>query len=172
MNTSATPSHPTRPGAGKHILVPVELVHGTTEALRRLQQMVFDGPCGITLLNVVEANVVPMSGALYPELRAEADSALRRLARHFFGREDAVNVRVRCGRACEQILAEAREIQPELILLSAPKRRGWRRWLRPGTTERVLRSAPCPILVIPEPPTGRIQVRSDPASRAPRLRPT
>jgi nucleotide-binding universal stress UspA family protein len=175
MNTRPAPSPPST-SSGKHVLVPLELVRGTTEALRRLQQMVFDGPCAVTLLHVVEANVVPMSETLYPDLCAEAESALRRVAGHFFGREDAVTVRVRVGRACEQIVAEARDIRSELILLSAPKRRWWRRWLQPGTTERVMRSAPCPILIVPDSATMAGPAcpadRNMPVSRTPRLRPT
>ena len=176
MNTTNKTSVPSAPAASRRVLVPLKLAGGTTEALLHLQQMVLQVPSTITLLNVVEVNVVPPNESLYSDLCAEAEKVLRRLARYFFGREDAVNIHVRIGRACEQILCEARQTDSELILLSTPKRRGWRRWFRPGTTERVMRSAPCPILVVPDSSKIRRRAHADatetPAARAPRLRPT
>ena len=96
-----------------------------------------------------EANIETPDRRLYRELGADAESALRKLALRFFGHEEAARARVRIGRPDEQILAEARSSQPELIILSSSKPRRWGRFFRSRTVERVVRSAPCPTLVLP-----------------------
>jgi nucleotide-binding universal stress UspA family protein len=79
----------------------------------------------------------------------ECDNELRRIADRYFGREQAVSARVRVGKPCEQIVAEATSGQAELILLSSPKCSPWKRWYGERTVEGVVRLAPCPTLVLP-----------------------
>lgn len=55
---------------------------------------------------------------------------------------------VRAGRPFAQICQLAGEIQADLIALSTHGRTGWERALLGSTTERVIRHAPCPVLVV------------------------
>ncbi len=54
---------------------------------------------------------------------------------------------IRVGRAFDQICQVANEIQADLIVLSTHGQTGWERALLGSTAERVIRHAPCPVLV-------------------------
>jgi nucleotide-binding universal stress UspA family protein len=133
----------------KRILVPLDLRRSTTDPLRYLQQCAPESPFCATLLHVVELNIAPHNSRLYEEMCAESRAALRELSRLFLGHEDAAEVRVRVGRADEQILAEASSSRAELIILSRGKPRHWCHFFHSRTVERVVQAAPCPALVLP-----------------------
>jgi nucleotide-binding universal stress UspA family protein len=133
----------------KRILVPLDLRRSPTDALRYLQQCALETPFSATFLHVVELNIAPHHRRVYEEICAESRAALRKLSRLFLGHEDAARVRVRMGRADEQILAEACSSGAELIILSRGKPRLWRPFFRSRTVERVVQAAPCPALVLP-----------------------
>ncbi len=133
----------------KRILVPLDLRRGVADALHYLQQCAPEFPFSATLLHVVELNIAPHHRRVYEEICAESRVALRQLSRLFLGHEDAALVRVRVGRADEQILAEACSSGAELIILSRGKPRLWRHLFRSRTVERVVQAAPCPALVLP-----------------------
>jgi nucleotide-binding universal stress UspA family protein len=65
------------------------------------------------------------------------------------------NFQIRVGRAFEQICQVASEIQANLILLATHGRTGWERALLGSTAERVIRYAPCPVLVARRPSSRR-----------------
>jgi nucleotide-binding universal stress UspA family protein len=133
----------------KHILVPLDVLHSKTDTLLYLQLLAAESPISTTLLYVVDLNIEQPDQTIYAALCAEGESVLRKLARRFLGREEAARIRVRTGRPDAQILAEARSSQPDLILMSSPKPRSWRRFFRSRTVERVVQFAPCPTLVLP-----------------------
>jgi nucleotide-binding universal stress UspA family protein len=110
----------------------------------------------VTLLHVIDLNISPPLPEVNDQLCAESQAALRKLAKLFFGSEQAVRTTVRIGRPAEQIIAEAKEAEADLIVMCGPESRRMR-LLRRGTTQRVLRSASCPTLVLPHPgkPGGR-----------------
>ncbi|HEX7127029.1 MAG TPA: universal stress protein [Thermodesulfobacteriota bacterium] len=60
---------------------------------------------------------------------------------------------LRFGRPHEEIVDAAREAAADLIVMGASEPRGRRRRLGSGVVGRVIRSAPCPVLVVPR--TGR-----------------
>jgi universal stress protein A len=134
----------------KHILVPLDLVRGPADALVAAQEMAAETPVRVTLLHVVDLNILPLQPAVYEQLCAESQAALRKLANLFFGSEQAVRTVVRVGQAADEIIAEAKADEADLIVMCGPKA-GRMRFLRRGTTQRVLRCASCPTLVIPHP---------------------
>jgi nucleotide-binding universal stress UspA family protein len=133
----------------KRILIPLDLRRSTTDALLYLQQAAPESPFCATLLYVVELNIVTPNNRLYQEICAESEAALRNLSMAFLGHENAARVSVRIGRPDEEILAEARASQSELILLASSKPRRWSHPFRSRTVERVVQLAPCPTLVLP-----------------------
>lgn len=143
----------------KHILVPLDLVRGPANALVSVQQMAAESPVSITLLHVIDLNVFPPQPQVNQELCAESEAALRKLARLFFGSEQDVKTVVRLGLPADEIIAEAKSQEADLIVMCGPAPRRLR-FLRRGTTQRVLRTASCPTLVIPHP--------GNPASRGAR----
>jgi nucleotide-binding universal stress UspA family protein len=103
----------------------------------------------VTLLNVVNLNIVMLEPRIYDEICAENEVVLKKLAKLFFGDNPSVQINVRVGRPHEEIVAEANAELSELILMASPKLPRWKRFLGLGTVERVVRSAPCPTLVLP-----------------------
>ena len=103
----------------------------------------------MTLLYVLNLNIVTPGHQVYDELCAESEAALRKLAGFFFGTDRAARVVVRVGAPHEEILAEAREESSDLIVLTGPERRSWKRLLRRGTTQKIIDAAPCPAVVLP-----------------------
>jgi nucleotide-binding universal stress UspA family protein len=134
----------------KHILVPLDLIRGPANALVFVQQMAAETPVRVTLLHVVDLNIFPPQPAVNDQLRAESQAALRKLAKLFFGTEQAARISVRTGQASGEIIAEAKEAGADLIVMCGP-RSGRLGFLRRGTTQRVLISASCPTLVLPHP---------------------
>jgi nucleotide-binding universal stress UspA family protein len=52
------------------------------------------------------------------------------------------------GDPVANVLRTARERGCDLIVLGSRPAYGWRRWFRRGRAERIVRSAPCPVLVV------------------------
>jgi nucleotide-binding universal stress UspA family protein len=133
----------------KRILIPLDLMRGTIAPLTFVQGLGAQAPICATLLHVVSLNVAIVERRVYQELCSEAQAALLKLARLFFGDEQETRVSVRIGRPHEQIIEEARSSGSELIILCGGKPDSWARLLALGTAERVVRSAPCPTLILP-----------------------
>ena len=133
----------------KRILVPVNLLKSSFDALQFAQGLADEVPIHVSLLNVVNLNVVKLECRIYNEVWAESEAGLKKLAKHFFGNSPFVRINVRVGRPHEEILAEADAELSELIIMASPKPSRWKRFLGLGTVERVVRNARCPTLVLP-----------------------
>jgi len=133
----------------KRILIPVNLLKGPFDALQFAQGLADAVPIHVTLLNVVNLNVVTLEGRIYDEVCAESEAALKKLAKHFFGDSPSVRINVRVGQPHEEIVAEAEAELSELIIMASPKPSRWKQFLGLGTVERVVRNARCPTLVLP-----------------------
>lgn len=83
------------------------------------------------------------------ERRPEAEKALIRLADSTARQGDVpVRTATRTGRAYDEIAAAARDENADLIVISTHGYTGLKHVLLGSTTERVVRHAPCPVLVI------------------------
>ncbi len=133
----------------KRILIPVNWLKGSFDALQFAQGLADEVPIHVSLLNVVNLNVTRVESRIYNEACAESEAALKKLAKHFFGDSPSVRINVRVGRPHEEIIAEAGAELSELIIMAGPKPSRWKRLLGLGTIEHVVRSAPCPTLVLP-----------------------
>jgi nucleotide-binding universal stress UspA family protein len=133
----------------KRILIPVNLLKGSFDELQFAQGLANEVPIHVTLLNVVNLNVVRLESRIYNEVCAESEAALKKLAKHFFGDSPSVRINVRVGQPHEEIVAEADAELSELIIMASPKPSRWKRFLGLGTVERVVRNARCPTLVLP-----------------------
>jgi nucleotide-binding universal stress UspA family protein len=133
----------------KNVLIPLDLVRSPCDALIYARDMAVETPISVTLLYVLNLNIGLAGPAVRQELLEESEAALRRLAGFFFGTDQAVRIVVREGSPHEQILAEAKKEEVDLILLTSPKDRGWKRFMRRSTVEKIIDSAPCPTLLLP-----------------------
>ena len=133
----------------KHVLIPVDLMRSPCDALIYARDMAADCALCVTLIYVLNLNIVAPGRQIYDELCAEGEAALRRLARLVFGTDQAVQIVVRVGAPHEEILTEARAHPTDLIVMSGPERRGLKRLLHAGTTQKIIDGAPCPTMVLP-----------------------
>ncbi len=133
----------------KRLLVPVDLSSSSFDALLFARHLAMELSVQVTLLNVVNLNVPIPEGRVYNELFWEARDGLRKLGERFFCGNPAVKLRVRLGRPHEQIIAEADAERSELIIMTGPKPKRWAWLFGRGTVGRVMRTAPCPTLVMP-----------------------
>jgi nucleotide-binding universal stress UspA family protein len=133
----------------KQILVPLDLLRGTPDVLVYVQNLAMESPLFVTLLHVVDVNVSPIRPGLYDELCAEAAAGLRKLAKLFFGAEQAVRVVVRTGNVSDEIVGEAKAAAADLIVLCARKAPRRLRIFGRRITRQVLNRAPCPTIVLP-----------------------
>jgi nucleotide-binding universal stress UspA family protein len=133
----------------KRILIPVNALKSSFDALQFVRGLGDEVPIHVTLLNVVNLNVVMVEPRIYDEICAESEADLKRLAKLFFGDSPSVRISVRVGRPHEEIVAEANAELSELIVMASPQPLRWKKFLGLGTVERVVRSAPCPTLVLP-----------------------
>lgn len=138
----------------KCILVPLDLMRGSPDALVYVQNMAMENALCVTLLHVVDLNIAPIQPGIYDQLCAEDEAALRKLAGLFFGTDQAVRVKVRVGKVADEIVAEAAANSADLIVLCGPKSPKRFRLFRRSTTRRVLNAAPCPTVVLPRPAQG------------------
>lgn len=138
-----------------HILVPTDFSDDTRLALGFATA--FARPCGgeVSLLHVIEPAPYPEFG--YAHLPRK-EAALKRSAGDRLqaqcGQLADAGVKaastIRCGAAFHEIAAQAREHGTDLIIIPAHGRSAIRRALLGSTAERVVRHAPCPVLVVRE----------------------
>jgi len=115
----------------RHVLVPVDREPSpgvAVDAACRLVTTLGVGDAVIHLLHVGEAGDMP-------SVTAPDHARIERISRH--------------GDVVAEILAAAAELQVDLIAMTSAGRRGFLDEIRGSTAERVLRDAPCPVLVVP-----------------------
>jgi nucleotide-binding universal stress UspA family protein len=142
----------------ERILVPIDTERCHPEVFSRVNA--FGGRPGVTviLLHVLNLNIAAADNGVYEKLAQEAHWHLEQLARQFLHPDVSTLLRVRVGKPVEEILAEAEAEAVDLIILPVASRSYWKRraslanrflWARlTGTSQRLVRLAPCPLLVL------------------------
>lgn len=116
----------------RHVLVPVDHEPSpglALDAVCKLAALLGAGDVALHLLHVGEAGDMPAAVPRAGQARIERIS--------------------RRGEVVAEILAVAAELQVDLIAMASAGRRGFLDEIRGSTTERVLREAPCPVLIVP-----------------------
>ena len=141
----------------KRILVPTDFSETSKKAVQYAVRFAEQFGCDIILLYVVEP-VTPLVGApLAVEPFMEKDefsTAEKELAEiaaesHTNGAR-YVSSFVRVGNAPNEITKVARDFDIDLIIIGTHGYTSWRHLCMGSTAERVVRSAPCPVLVVRE----------------------
>lgn len=98
-------------------------------------------------LNATEFSPIPMDP--YPVWEKTARAELEKLAAaHLEGRGVRYKIETRSGEAADGILAQAQEMDADLIVLATHGRKGVSHFLIGSVAERVIRRAPRPVLVV------------------------
>jgi nucleotide-binding universal stress UspA family protein len=141
------------PAPFTNALVPVDFSAGSHLAIEQATALVRPGGSGITLLHVVEAPV-RYAGEAYEleflrDLDKAASASLDVIAAKLRTRVDVpVTVRIRIGYAGAQILSLLEDDPTfDLVVMGSHGRTGLKRALLGSVAEKVIRHAPCPVLV-------------------------
>ncbi|PWU20035.1 MAG: hypothetical protein C5B50_04905 [Verrucomicrobia bacterium] len=138
----------------KRILVPVDFSHCSRKALNYAVAFAKSFQAEIILLNVPETAPVPPhqfvveTGDLETELRKQAASQLAQWRQSIPQEISARTVTLASLAADQEIVDLARENDVDLIVMGTHGRKGIAHLLIGSTAERVVRNAPCPVLVV------------------------
>jgi universal stress protein A len=145
------------PIAIKKILAPTDFSPASKKALEYALRFAGESHSEITLLHILES-VVPLTfegismPAPAPETESsEAEESLKALvasARRRGGSK--VRATFRRGIASHEIVEAAKELDVDLIVMATHGYTGWKHFAIGSTAERVVRAAPCPVLVVRE----------------------
>lgn len=142
-------------GRTKSILVPLDFSPPSRKALDQAVSLARLFRAKLTLLHVVEPVATPDFTAAFP-LAMENDQAMAATRRQLEGlvlsaripRGLVEKLLVRFGRSFHEITEAARTRKVDLIVIATHGRTGLKRALLGSTTERVVRHAHCPVLVV------------------------
>lgn len=147
----------------KIILVPIDFSRPSLEALPWAKFLARTTGAAIHLVHVhgleypLPMNVVP------PDVRrrAEIEKRLRRYLEKFGARyrltAHGLRCHVRMGNAFNEICSLAREIEADLIVASTHGHTGWKHVMLGSVAERIVRHAPCPVLIARRDETTRAE---------------
>ena len=146
--------------AVNRILAPTDFSSGAETALRWAVTLntVFDAE--LIVLHVIDLDALayldlggdpalggtsqPVSAGILERLRADAEHALARFTESFPG----IHSMLREGSPREAILQVADELRADLIVMGTHGRKGVSRVLLGSVAEKVVRTAPCPVLTV------------------------
>ncbi len=135
--------------------MPLDFSEPSDAALRQAVRFAKQFRGEITLLHVVQPAVAP-----YPEVvpcldltddeLQSAERSLQGVAARALLKSYPVQTVVRTGLAAHEIVEAARELDSDLIVIATHGYTGWKHFCIGSTTERVVRTAPCPVFVVRE----------------------
>lgn len=140
------------------ILVPVDFSPLSKKALHYATRMACESGAQVNILHVVEPEVPPAFDGFMIAPPAISNGAsnnctgqlknLVSLVRK--AGVEQVNFTVRTGLAAFEIVEAAKELDVDLIVIATHGYTGWKHFTIGSTAERVVRAAPCPVLVVRE----------------------
>lgn len=142
----------------KEILVPMDFSQPSEQALIYAMRFGKQFGADITLLYVLEQAVVgdtrpdlPLRFGYSEEEASEAGKQLHSLAAMIApGARKGARVEIRRGVAANEIIECAKQLGTDLIVIATHGYTGWKHFCIGSTAECVVRTAPCPVLVVRE----------------------
>ncbi|CAN5592402.1 universal stress protein [soil metagenome] len=136
------------------ILVPTDFSSASTKALRYARALGEEFDSTFHLLNVFDGQLEPPLPAPLFGTDQEIATIVRRELRALGEKAglpmDRSHCHMRIGPAYRQVCEEAAKVRADLIVIATRGAGGWKRVLIGSTAERVVRHAPCPVLVVRE----------------------
>ena len=141
----------------KKILAPVDFSPASENGFNYALRCAEEFGAELTLLHVLEplpsARFAAIPGAIaFPEIDfAAAEGKLCQMAAvRRPGNARRLHWKVRTGVPSHEIVEAARETDVDLIVIATHGYTGWKHFCIGSTAERVVRAAPCPVLVVRE----------------------
>jgi len=148
----------------RRILVPLDFRDSMVIALQYAAAFAREYKATITLLHIVEPDGShgkrKISRERWIEEMSEiGESQIRKLVDVIWGEEIVTDVVVAGGKPYQQIVNEARETNADMIIMANHGAVGSWGFFRRNTTAKVVRHAPCPVLVVPPLEHGFVRAR-------------
>jgi universal stress protein A len=139
----------------RRILVPVDFSEPSRKALHYAKQFALQFEAEVTVLHVLEPLTYPPDFAVMPLLPPDLEEArtreielqLRELAADLGAAITATSL-VRSGRPWHEVVECAKELGTDLIVVSTHGYTGLKHALLGSVAEKIVRHAPCPVLVV------------------------
>jgi universal stress protein A len=157
MKTEALLKRGATAGMNLHrILVPVDFSPLSKKAVHYATRLAQQFGGEVDLLHVVEPEVPPTFDGFMvaPPILSNGSSARSATQLKHWANSvrnagvTPVNSTVRCGLASIEIVDAAKELDVDLIVIATHGYTGWKHFAIGSTAERVVRAAPCPVLVV------------------------
>lgn len=137
----------------KHILVPTDFSPASKKALQYASKFAAQLSAQISVMNVLEPLPNTDTGKLSAVVSGghdfhDAQQALDCLATQEVAEDVLKSAKVSVGKAYEQIVKSAKNLKADLIIIASHGYLGTKEEIVGSTTERVVRYAPCPVLVV------------------------
>jgi nucleotide-binding universal stress UspA family protein len=141
----------------KKILVPIDFSPMSKKAFRYAVRFAEQFGCQIVLLHVVEPVTAIAGTPLSVDIFAQPDedttaakAELACLTGSSGSHPNSFTSAVRIGHAPNEITKAAKDLDVDLIMIASHGYTSWRHLCIGSTAERVVRTAPCPVLVVRE----------------------
>jgi len=141
----------------ERIVVPFDFSDPAKSALATAKELAVSYGARLDVVHVIEPPVDPgvfvplhdrRSAFAYSELAAEVREHLGPAVEELVGTEVEVDVEILDGNTAERIAEHAESVAADLIVISTQGLTGLRRFLLGSVTEKVVRSADCPVLTL------------------------
>jgi nucleotide-binding universal stress UspA family protein len=149
------PAHPTL--RLKRVLAPIDFSPASKNAVKYALRFADAFGGEVTLLYVLEPAPSTSFGAIpgaTPFSEAECSAAEKNLrsliAAVYHGNGERPSWKLRVGVPSHEIVEAAKEADVDLIVIATHGYTGWKHFCIGSTAERVVRAAPCPVLVVRE----------------------
>jgi nucleotide-binding universal stress UspA family protein len=142
----------------QRILVPVDFSPLSKKALLYATRLAQEFGAEVNILHVVEPEIPPAFDGFMiapPPISNGATTSSNRQLKELVNLARKAGVArvtssVRSGLAAFEILETAKELDVDLIVIATHGYTGWKHFAIGSTAERVVRAAPCPVLVVRE----------------------
>jgi universal stress protein A len=156
-----TEEMPVRLNAGgfslKRILVPVDFSPLSRKAVDYVIRFAKEFQAELSLVHVLEPEIPPTyDGYMIPAATSDSNGAATNERNQFktlvnsvrAAGVEKVDSMIRRGPASHEIVDVARDLEVDLIVIATHGHTGWKHFCIGSTAERVVRAAPCPVLVV------------------------
>lgn len=140
----------------KRILVPIDFSPLSKKALQYALRFAEEFETEVILLHVIEPEVPPVFDGfmIAPPVISTIPDGARKLTRLADSAQTArissLKSTTRLGLPAHEIVEAAKELDIDLVIIATHGYTGWKHFAIGSTAERVVRAAPCPVLVVRE----------------------
>jgi len=142
----------------KRILVPVDFSPLSKKAVEYSARLAQQFGATLSLFHAVEPDIPPAFDGFMvapPPISNGSSATCAGQMKALLGSVRSAGVthvesNVRCGLASIEIVDAAKELDVDLIVIATHGYTGWKHFAIGSTAERVVRAAPCPVLVVRE----------------------